>query len=218
VRNRTENTAQFRYHSRMRALLALVLVLSLAAPAFAVQAVGNGSVPIPVPATLGGTGQSSFVTNCLVAATSSTALGCTSAPTVSGANLGTATIPNAALVTTPPVQTCTTWTPTDQSGAALSLTVTSANYCKTGRIVTFQMDIVYPSNASGVANAVSLPIVPLAVNQGSMVTTSSLALTMEVLITGGNQIFVQKASSGAEANATLSTGTFRVQGTYISAS
>lgn len=113
-------------------------------------------------------------------------------------------------------QTCGTWTPSDVSGASLTLTVTSANYCKTGRAVTYQMDITYPSTASSATNMISLPFAPLAVNQGAVSVTSSLALTMEVLLTGGNQVFVSKASSGAEANSTLSLGVFRVQGTYIS--
>jgi hypothetical protein len=43
-----------------------------------------------------------------------------------------------------------TWTPTDQSGASLGLTVaTSPSYTKIGRMVTVMASITYPSTASG---------------------------------------------------------------------
>jgi hypothetical protein len=44
-----------------------------------------------------------------------------------------------------------TWTPTDTSGAGLSLTIVSATYTKIGRLVTLQAEITYPTtvNASG---------------------------------------------------------------------
>ena len=43
-----------------------------------------------------------------------------------------------------------TWTPTDQSGASLNLTVTSSpSYTKIGRMVTVMASITYPSTASG---------------------------------------------------------------------
>ena len=41
------------------------------------------------------------------------------------------------------------WTPTDGSGAGLSLTVNSATYTKIGRIVQIQMYVNYPINANG---------------------------------------------------------------------
>jgi hypothetical protein len=45
-----------------------------------------------------------------------------------------------------------TWTPTDASGAGLTLSVASANYTKIGNTVRLQAQITYPSNVSG-ANA-----------------------------------------------------------------
>jgi hypothetical protein len=42
-----------------------------------------------------------------------------------------------------------TWTPTDASGAGLTLSVASANYAKIGNTVRLQAQITYPSNASG---------------------------------------------------------------------
>jgi hypothetical protein len=41
------------------------------------------------------------------------------------------------------------WTPTDQSGASLSLTVTDADYVKIGRMVFASFAITYPTTASG---------------------------------------------------------------------
>jgi hypothetical protein len=42
-----------------------------------------------------------------------------------------------------------TWTPTDASGAGLTLSVASANYTKIGDTVRLQAQITYPSNVSG---------------------------------------------------------------------
>jgi hypothetical protein len=42
-----------------------------------------------------------------------------------------------------------TWTPTDASGAGLTLSVASANYTKIGNTVRLQAQITYPSNVSG---------------------------------------------------------------------
>ena len=41
-----------------------------------------------------------------------------------------------------------TWTPTDNSGAGLSLTVYDATYTKIGRVVEFEAAIYFPSTAS----------------------------------------------------------------------
>jgi len=42
-----------------------------------------------------------------------------------------------------------TWSPTDASGAGLTLTVTSATYTRVGRQITFFGWVTYPTNASG---------------------------------------------------------------------
>ena len=42
-----------------------------------------------------------------------------------------------------------TWTPTDASGAGLSLTVTAATYTKIGRMVYASLNITYPATANG---------------------------------------------------------------------
>jgi hypothetical protein len=50
-----------------------------------------------------------------------------------------------------------TWTPTDQSGAGLTLTVGSASYVKAGKMVCVSMDITFPTTANTATFAVSLP-------------------------------------------------------------
>lgn len=42
-----------------------------------------------------------------------------------------------------------TWTPSDTSGAGLSLTVASATYIKIGRLVVAMFSLTYPATASG---------------------------------------------------------------------
>jgi hypothetical protein len=50
-----------------------------------------------------------------------------------------------------------TWTPTDQSGAGLTLTVNSATYVKVGKMVCVSMDVTFPVTANTSNFLVSLP-------------------------------------------------------------
>ena len=50
-----------------------------------------------------------------------------------------------------------TWTPTDQSGAGLTLTINSASYVKVGKMVCVSMDIKFPITANTSNFLVSLP-------------------------------------------------------------
>lgn len=53
---------------------------------------------------------------------------------------------------------CTSWTPTDQSGASLTFTSVSAQYCVYGNLVFAYGTLTYPTTAS-IANAtISLPV------------------------------------------------------------
>lgn len=54
------------------------------------------------------------------------------------------------------------WTPTDQSGASLSLTVANGHYKKIGKWCTCSADITYPATASGANASFSLPFNSLA--------------------------------------------------------
>ncbi|MGB8520846.1 MAG: hypothetical protein WCD38_11855 [Candidatus Tumulicola sp.] len=86
----------------MKRLAFLALLLLFPASA---SAQSNGgffpTYPIPVPATQGGTGQTAFSTNCAVVASSSTALTCTTTPTLTGTNI--TGVPFSAVTGTVPV-------------------------------------------------------------------------------------------------------------------
>ncbi len=275
----------------MRRLLALIVAFALCGlPAYADVSVGNGSIGVPVGATQGGTGQSSFTTNCVVAATSSTALGCTTTPTLtgtnftgvpfagvtgtvpvnqggtnltsyttgqilyasgsgtlaglsdvatgqvlasggvgaapafsatpafSGANITAASIPNAALVSTPDITTCTTWTPNDSSGASLSLTVTTASYCRTTHgdgthSTVAQGDVTYPVTANGSpAQLGGLPVAAITGHFACALGFSSTATGVSLAISTGSAVilfYATPSAAGALPNSTLSTGHFR---------
>jgi len=55
-----------------------------------------------------------------------------------------------------------TWTPTDGSGAGLSLTVALATYTKVGRLVTCSCEMTYPATANGANTTINgLPFASL---------------------------------------------------------
>jgi hypothetical protein len=82
--------------------------------------------PVPVPAIQGGTGQTSFTTNCVLTATSSTVLGCTVTPNISGANITAGTLPNAALVTTPVTSVTASGNLASSGGTTPAITLAAA--------------------------------------------------------------------------------------------
>lgn len=47
-----------------------------------------------------------------------------------------------------PLQTAAAWTPVDNSGAGLSLTIIYSKYVRTGRMVTLSANVTYPTNSS----------------------------------------------------------------------
>jgi hypothetical protein len=103
------------------------------------------------------------------------------------------------------------WTPTDQSGAGLTLTLNGVQYyCKIGQLGIAWFDITYPSTANATAAAVSLPFTLQSVNFAGSISQSSLTLIYAP--TGNGNIFrffrEPNTGGGAEANLTLSTGHF----------
>lgn len=117
------------------------------------------------------------------------------------------------------------WTPTDQSGAGLSLTITASNcvYTKIGRLVIVSYMITYPSTANG-SNAVigGLPFAPLttgnAVFGGQFfISTEATAVIAQVFNDGSTKFNVLTAAAGAVTNATMSTDTIRGTIVYFSA-
>lgn len=114
-----------------------------------------------------------------------------------------------------------TWTPTDASGAGLTLTYTAAEmrYTRMGRVVMIQGQITYPATASTATALIGgLPFTSSASNRAGLVlgaNTFALAYGLFVSI-GSPYIEVSKvAGSGAQAtNVNLSGTTFAFSGTY----
>lgn len=113
-----------------------------------------------------------------------------------------------------------TWTPTDGSGASLSLTVTSANYTKIGNVVTVHCYVSYPVTSSSV-NA-SIDGLPYFAN----VSNQYPQLTMRVAnntVTRGNITFQVTANTtrgvlynggSAVTNSQVSNSSVLISGSY----
>lgn len=218
----------------MKKLLALLALASLPLAASASTKVFP-AYPIPIPCTQGGTAKTSafgtgdVIIGNAVSCTNSVpdvATGSvfisqgaaanpryTTAPAMSGANITSATIPNASLVSLPDVTTCGTWTPTDASDASLPLTVNSAMYCHTKHgdgtyIVALQFSVTYPPTASA-SNAVlgGLPYTPAAQETALAVGFTNIASALNLYIPASTaNIQFRSAAGGAQiTNSTAST-------------
>ena len=104
-----------------------------------------------------------------------------------------------------------TWTPTDGSGASLSITFNNARYTKIGRLVYVSVDtIVYPTTANGSqATVASLPFANLAGNvaTGGLVSSNAFANRSLVVSSSTTVFFYANASVAASSNAELSGAT-----------
>lgn len=113
-----------------------------------------------------------------------------------------------------------TWTPTDASGAGLTITVTSASYVKVGQLVYVTFEIQYPVTASGAAAAIGgLPFTTSA-NRGGFIPgyTAGLGSTPLWLTAGSATTFAFYTNAGATySNANVSTITFVGSGVYRAA-
>jgi hypothetical protein len=105
-----------------------------------------------------------------------------------------------------------TWTPTDGSGAGLSLTVTGATYTKIGRMVYASAQVSYPATASGLQ--AKLSGLPFAVGTGPgtgfpniPVTSSALQLQINVKSATNAEIDIYPTAAGV-TNAQLSSLAF----------
>ncbi len=112
-----------------------------------------------------------------------------------------------------------TWTPADGSGAALSLTVTSAQYVKVGQLVVATADVTYPVTANG-SNAVisGLPFSSqnTAVSvYGSTLNYTNLTTYISWLVTtNAATLSAFNLAGAAYTNANLSTLVFRFTAIY----
>jgi hypothetical protein len=113
-----------------------------------------------------------------------------------------------------------TFTPTDQSGASLTL-AGGGFYTRVGRIIFWQTTFVFPSTANG-SNA-QFGGLPFTLNGGSLaqgragafVTYSSKADLVNLLQISANEIRFYKAGGTQMTNAELSGGEFYLAGFYV---
>lgn len=113
-----------------------------------------------------------------------------------------------------------TWTPTDASGAGLTLVTATGFYTKVGRVVYWQANIDYPVTANG-SNAL-IGGLPFTITEGSSpgragsfitaTTVTSLVQTLQITPT---EIRLYKTGFVRNTNAELSGGTIYMAGFYI---
>jgi hypothetical protein len=114
-----------------------------------------------------------------------------------------------------------TWTPTDGSGAGLSLTVTDANYVVNGKICTVSASITYPTPIPSTANA-QINGLPCTAKSGTnpvaggapSYTTYNTATTL-ALIQNSTQINFFSLAGAAIENTTIAGKQFTFTFTFI---
>jgi hypothetical protein len=107
-----------------------------------------------------------------------------------------------------------TWTPTDGSGASLTLTVTDATYVINNKMCTVSFDITYPSTANGSNLQVNgLPCTPQAGTNGvygGAPSYTNQGSTFTIYVSQGATNFqLYNTSGGQLTNASMSTKQFR---------
>lgn len=105
---------------------------------------------------------------------------------------------------------CQSWTPADESGASLTFTSVSAEYCQYGNMVYAYGTLTYPSTASVSTAAISLPVaVPnqsyAAVQAPSGAGVAAALFIRTVINTSTAEFF--NTTSVAQLNSTLSLTT-----------
>jgi hypothetical protein len=112
-----------------------------------------------------------------------------------------------------------TWTPTDQSGAGLSLTINYATYTKVGRQVAINAYITYPSTASGATAFLGgLPFTVAAGNYSSLTIANNSGTALSMYgNSAATTIVIGLATnySSSVTNASLSLKGLLISGTYF---
>lgn len=93
------------------------------------------------------------------------------------------------------------WTPTDGSGAGLTLTVNAARYTKVGGLVVVECFVTYPATASGASAAISgLPFAAAGVTVGTVLTNGAGGATVVQISASSAQILAPGAVAVTNAN------------------
>lgn len=108
-----------------------------------------------------------------------------------------------------------TWTPTDGSGAGLTLTVSQAWFYKLGQVVTVWAQVTYPSTANGTgAKIAGLPH-PNSVAQGSGSYSYGPAVLYNIPASVSAITLIDPVSLALKTNAQLSGATLIFSATYL---
>lgn len=103
------------------------------------------------------------------------------------------------------------WTPTDGSGAGLSLTVSNAQYTRIGNMVFAYAQITYPSTASGAAaqiNGLPITVGPAKTCLIGFRDTAAASLVTLLANSGATTISPLASTSANLTNANLTAATF----------
>jgi hypothetical protein len=110
-----------------------------------------------------------------------------------------------------------TWTPTDGSGAGLSLTVNFAKYTKIGNVCHLQAYFIYPSTADGTSSKISgLPFASPSQGFAAFYVNSNIEVMAQVGQSASDLTF-RNLSGTPYANSQLSTKFVIFSGTYTTA-
>lgn len=107
-----------------------------------------------------------------------------------------------------------TWTPTDASGAGLSITGTDCKYTKVGRLVTLSGNLAYPVTASGANAKVAVPFTPGQQRAAGAAAGVSANVSSYVAPNDAGLYFITNTGGAVQTNATLSGSNVLVTITY----
>ena len=183
-----------------------------------------------LPVANGGTNLTSFTANGVVYASSTSALATSSAFTFNGTDVGFTgnLVPGTAakginFTANTPASGMTsqllnwyeqgTWTPTDGSGAGLSLSVTYARYTRIGRLITIETQITYPATASAASAVINgLPFTVVQYGVCNSITNASVQING--LIGGTQSIYLRSGLAVDATNAQMSLKYIIISGSY----
>ena len=112
-----------------------------------------------------------------------------------------------------------TWTPTDISGAGLTFTGNNGYYTKIGRVVVANINLVFPTTASGTTIQISLPFnarTGLDTGQGGFFCFANTGRNDTIFVYQGT-IYFYNASGAAQVYSTYSGKSVEFAITYITA-